>query len=489
MKKTISLICCLIVLLSAVPLAACSNSNSTSNELVLRICNMEDYISENEETGETLYEEFERFYEQTYGVDVTVEYTTCGTNEILYNNLKINPGSFDLVCPSDYMIQKMLNEDMLDKFDDVSTDVPNYTDYGSPFIKQLFEENGWTDYSIPYMWGTMGFIYNPEYVTTEEAETWECAVNSKFYQKTTIKDSVRDTYFLGIALAKLDELKEEHQKYLDNPDGYRNEYHSFLTTAFNDTSAETVAAVEEFLTTAKENAFTVEVDSGKDDMVTGKVWLNFAWSGDAVYALDEAESDGIELYYAVPKEGSNIWFDGWVMPKGANKKLACAFLNYISDPEKAIENMDYIGYTSAIAGKDVLNRAKEYYGCNEEDTDLAPVDLSYFFAGVDGVTEADCLIYTEVMGRQFETQYPTKETVDSCAIMQPFGEDDETINAMWNRVKAGGLKQYVIIICISVVVLLLVVLYYFAYVLGWFSKHGKKGYTVISKKPHVKRRK
>ena len=481
MRKILCFIICFSVCFCTFSFVGCNDNNtSKGNELLLRICNCEDYISENEETGEALYEEFERVYEQTYGVDITIEYTTYGTNEILYNNLKINPGSYDLVCPSDYMIQKMLDEGMLDKFDNVEQDVPNYSEYGSPFVKQLFSENGWTEYSIPYMWGTMGFIYNPEYVTKEQAETWECAINQNFLQKTTIKDSVRDTYFLGVALAKLDELKAERQKYEANPDAYRSEYHAYLETAFNDTSASTVEKVEEMLTKAKENAFTIEVDSGKDDMVTGKVWLNFAWSGDAVYALDEAEGDGIELYYAVPKEGSNIWFDGWVMPKGANKKLASAFLNYISSPEKAIENMDYIGYTSAIAGSDVLERAKEYYGCEQEEA-VETVDLSYFFAGVDGVNASDCLIPTAVMGRQFETQYPTRETVDSCAIMKPFGEDDESINAMWNRVKAGGMTQYFIIIGISIAVIALIVLYYFAYVKGWFAVHGKKGYKVISK--------
>ena len=485
MRKIISFIICLCVTLSCFSLAGCANQTRNKNSnLVLRICNCEDYISENEETGETLYEEFERVYEQIHDVDITIEYTTYGTNEILYNNLKINPGSYDLVCPSDYMIQKMIDEDMLDKFNDVENDVPNYASYGSPFVKQLFDENGWTDYSIPYMWGTMGFIYNTQFVTKEEAETWECAINPKFSQLTTIKDSVRDTYFLGVALAKIDELKQEHEKYLNNPDGYREEYHEYLEKAFNDTSKKTVSEVEEMLTIAKENAFTVEVDSGKGDMITGKIWLNFAWSGDAVYALDEAEADGVELCYAVPKEGSNIWFDGWVMPKGANKKLASAFLNYISSPEKAIENMDYIGYTSAIAGSEVLARAFDYYGCEIEEA-VEVVDLSYFFANVDGITDEDCLIPTAVMGRQFETQYPTRETVDSCAIMKPFGEDDEAINAMWNRVKAGGMGTYFVIIIISVSVLAILTLAYIAYIKGWFVTHGKKGFKVVSKCNHV----
>lgn len=475
------ILCLLSALLFITTFTACDKQEKTeAGKYILRICNCEDYISENEETGETLYEEFERIYEEQFGVDITIEYTTYGTNEILYNNLKINPGSYDLVCPSDYMIQKMIEEDMLEKFDNITTDVPNYTNYGSPYIKQLFEENGWTDYSIPYMWGTMGFIYNPQFVTTEKASTWECSINPEFAGKTTLKDSVRDTFFLGVALAKLDELKAEHNKYL-NDKNYREQYHNYLTNAFNDTSIDTINNVQNMLIKAKENAFTIEVDSGKDDMVTGKVWLNFAWSGDAVYALDEAEADGVELYYAVPYEGSNVWFDGWVMPKGANKTLASAFLNYISSPEKAIENMEYIGYTSAIAGSDILNWAKDYDPVEEGDEGY-DVDLSYFFAGVDGIEKSDAIINSSSSGRQFNAQFPPQDVVDRCAVMKHFSkEDDERINAMWNRVKAGNITPYVIIISISIAVIAIIISAYFIYVKDLIRRTGIKGYKAVKK--------
>ena len=481
MKKLLSLTLCFLTILTlTLTFTGCDEKPTEAGKYVLRICNCEDYISENEETGETLYDEFEKYYEEAYGVDITIEYTTYGTNEILYNNLKINPGSYDLVCPSDYMIQKMIEENMLEKFDNVKADVPNYDTYGSPYVKALFEENGWAEYSVPYMWGTMGFIYNPEFVSVEEASTWECAINPKFTGKTTIKDSVRDTFFLGVALAKLSDLKAENLKYVSDA-SYTDAYHEYLKNAFNDTTPQTVALVEEMLVKAKENAFTIEVDSGKDDMVTGKVWINFARSGDAVYALDEAENDDIELCYAVPNEGSNVWFDGWVMPKGANKTLASAFLNYISSPEKAIENMEYIGYTSAIAGQEVLNWAKEYDPA-EDGEDGYEVNLSYFFSGVDGVTDNDAIFNVSTLGRQFSTQYPSREVVDRCAVMKHFSkEDDALINAMWNRVKAGNIKLYVIIIIVSIAVLAVLFIAYFIYIKDLFRRTGIKGYKVIKK--------
>ena len=118
----------------------------------------------------------------------------------------------------------------------------------------------------------------------------------------------------------------------------------------NRTDDDTIEKVEQALIDAKKNVFGFEVDSGKNDMITGKININFAWSGDAVYAIDEAEEQEVYLNYSVPQEGSNIFFDGWVMPKGANTTLAEAFVNYISMPENACANMDYVGYTSVIAG-------------------------------------------------------------------------------------------------------------------------------------------
>ena len=367
-KKLISLVCLILFAVNVLPLAACS---SEEEELVLRISNCEDYIcgpdtedeegedaeaspeeTDGEEADEEvvtkyMYDEFADWYSEKTGKKVRVEYSTFGTPEILYNNMKINPGSYDIVCPSDYMIQKMIAEGMLQKFTNPEKDMPNYTEYVSPYIKRLFDEKHvtpdgkteykWSEYSVPYMWGTMGFVYNPEFVTEEEASTWEVVLNEKFNNKFTIKDSIRDTYFLGLALANIDELRAKNEAFLSGMLS-GNDYSDYLANVFNKTDKETVDKVEVLLKQAKESAYALEVDSGKDDMITGKIYLNFAWSGDAVYAMDQAEEpedSPVYLNYAVPKEGSNIWFDGWVMPKGANEELATAFLDYISMPANA----------------------------------------------------------------------------------------------------------------------------------------------------------
>lgn len=465
------------LLLFTLSLIACDKGGEVTeyDSLTLRICNWEDYIAEDEDTGVTMWQDFEAWYEEQNGVDITIEYSTFGTPEILYNNLKINPGCYDLVCPSDYMIQKMIMEDMLEQFD-IETQVPNYHTYASGFLKNLFEENGWSNYSLPYMWGTMGYIYNPEKVSDEDAFTWACATDINYFNKTTIKDSVRDTYFLGVALARLEELTKLYEDYNNGTVSYED-YRRTLSQTFNDTSEEMVEAVEVELKKAKRNAFSIEVDSGKDDMVTGKVDLNFAWSGDAVYAMDEAEESGFILNYAVPLEGSNIWFDGWCMPKGANVELACAFLDYISAPEKAWENMSFIGYTSAIAGDYVFDQVVDCYGVDADTEGAESVDLSYYF---DNVSKPATVYVTE-RNRQFDAQYPNESITDRCTIMSYFTpEQDHRINSMWNRVKAGEVWLYIIVICVTVAICAIAAVLVVLYKKDVLAPRPPKGYKRIS---------
>ena len=482
MKRIISLVVSLVLAFGlTATLSACDSEDET---LVLRIYNWEDYIADDDEDEDySLLSDFVDWYAETHdGAEIVIEYSTFGTNEILYNDLKINPGNFDLVCPSDYMIQKMIKEDMLEPLGNGAASVPNYFEYGSDYMKDLFEENGWADYAIPYMWGTMGFVYNPDFVDEEDVSTWAVALNEKYSNRGTIKDSVRDTYFLGVALAKIDELSAKNEAF-ENGDISLDEYQDYLAETFNDTSKETVDAVQELLIKAKKNAYSLEVDDGKNDMATGKIWLNFAWSGDAVYTMDEAETSDTYLCYSVPKEGSNIWFDGWVIPKGIpekNKQAALAFLDFLSIPENACLNMEYIGYTSAIAGDEVLEWVQDYgYACDPDDEDAVEIDVTYFF----GTTEEgeNTYIYTNDPGRQLMAQYPPREVVARCTVMQYFEDEaNARINKMWNRVKAAdNIWRDVIIISAVLAAGIVVFLLMLLYNKGRLDVKAPKGYKRV----------
>ena len=351
----------------------------------LRVYNWEDYISIDDGSGESvdLIKKFEQHCKEKFNLDVKVKYSTFGTLENMYNELMLTrtqakDGSYtyayDLVCPSDYMVQKMILEGMVEKYDYTIEEgklgyINGYYDNASKFIVDLFKKYGWQDYATGYMWGTMGFVYNPEVITklpgyTEGDENhWSFIWKEYVKNLGTIKDSIRDTYALALGYVYSEELAALRKSY-ESKSITKAQYTDKVVEIFNRTDEESVNKVEEALSILKENIYGFEVDSGKKDMATGKIAINFAWSGDAVYTLETADEDenGAKLYYAVPEEGSNIWFDGWVMPKGANVPLAQEFINFLAQPENAKANMDFIGYTSVIAGNEMFENCVDNYG-------------------------------------------------------------------------------------------------------------------------------
>lgn len=346
---------------------------------ILRVYNWEEYISESKEDESIdIITQFEKYCKETLNRNVKVEYSTFGTNENMYNELNLSKKktasgvnySYDVVCPSEYMLLKMMREGMLEKLD--MAKVPNYAENASPYIQELFKtlknegsDESLYDYAACYMWGTMGYVYNPEIVSDEDASHWNLLWNDKYKGKGTIKDSVRDSYILAVGYCLEDELNGVLKDY--EKDGDSAQYNKRLTEIFNRTDDKTVDIVGKALTDLKDKIYGYEVDSGKKEMAQGKIAINFAWSGDAVYTLDEAETpdagdNALYLKYAVPKEGSNIFFDGWAMPKGANVELAQEFINFIESPDNAVLNMDYIGYTPSIGGETMFENAIDWYG-------------------------------------------------------------------------------------------------------------------------------
>lgn len=470
LKRFVAFVMCLLMLpFSAASLWGCS-SEENGDEIVLRVSNWEEYIDlgdwDEEDTieledGTVIYpeqgmvEDFEEWFYKTYGKKVRVEYSTFGTNEELYNQITLGD-SYDLVCPSEYMIMKMMEEDMLtpysDGFYDKNVEENYYSKNVSPYINDVFKElefGGSTldKYAAGYMWGTLGIVYNPEEVSEEEAAHWDILLNDKFRKKITIKDSVRDAFFAGVSIYYYDEITKESFIAKDN-------YNERLTRKVNSTDKRTVDGVEKILSKIKDNVYAFETDSGKADLVTGKVIANQQWSGDAVYTLDQAEEEGTILCYSVPEEASNIWFDGWVMLKDSvegdeDKRLAAeAFVNYVSMEENAIRNMMYIGYTSAISGDLVFQYADWCYGADveaaeEEGEELIEYNVDYFF-GKEGSAQGDYVItaYADQANRQLFSQYPPLEVMERCAVMAFFDKEDNAyINRMWTNVRCFDLNS------------------------------------------------
>jgi len=434
--------------------------------VTLRICNWEEYIDqggwgEDEvidlESGDifgenSLVDDFETWYEETYGKKVHVEYSTFGTNEDLYNMLTIGD-VYDLVCPSEYMIMKLMAEDKVQMLSEGFFDEGNENNYYirgvSPYIRNIFETHDiggvtWDKCAAGYMWGVTGFLYNPEVLEEENAATWNLLENRDYNRQITMKDNVRDAYFAAVGALKSEQLTSGEFTG-------KEDYVTALQDEMNDVSPEMVDAAQAYLQKIRDNLYSFETDSGKADMITGKVVANYQWSGDAVYAMDQAEEDDYILNFAVPRECTNIYFDGWIMLKNgingnAEKQQAAeAFINFISRPDNVIRNMYYIGYTSAISGGED-ERIFEYldwnYGAEEDEEEVVDYPVGYFFAGEEDNEDYVLSVPEEQLHRQLSAQYPSKEVIRRASIMVYFNEEQsERINSMWIRVRCFNIQS------------------------------------------------
>ncbi|MBR2167578.1 MAG: ABC transporter substrate-binding protein [Paludibacteraceae bacterium] len=410
MKKVLSLM--LVALMSLSSFAA-------DRAHTLKVYNWADYIDED------VLNAFPAWYKEMTGEDVEIIYQTFDINESMLTEIEVGHEDYDVICPSEYIIERMLKANLLKKIDKniIPAEQQNF-DNVAPFVvdkfQQMSETENVSDYTVGYMWGTTGFIYNPKFVDREDLRSWGAILDPKFEGRIYMKDAFRDVYSVIVLYAYREEIERGE---VTRDDLVRN------------ITPERIARVEEILTAAKANIAGWEVDFGKEEMTKGKTWINLSWSGDAQWAIDEAAEMGIELDYVVPEEGSNVWFDGWCIPKYAvNTKAATWWINYMCLPENAIKNMDFIGYVSVIATPEV--RA----WVDDRQTWSKPLDLSYFFGETALAVYANPVLYAD------------KTIIDRCALMHDAGDMNEELVKMWNRVKGDNLSPLMLGIIIVVVI-------------------------------------
>lgn len=401
------------------------SATAADREHTLKIYNWADYID-----MQNVLDKFPEWYREQTGEEVQVSYQTFDINESMLTQIEIGKEDYDVVCPSEYIVERMLRNGLLQKINKDFGDTPDYTQLVAPFVLDKFQQMApkgsdiqVSDYAVGYMGGTTGWLYNPQWVSAEELQSWDAIFNPKFEGKIFMKDAFRDVYSVIILYAYRDEIASGE---VDMDELVAN------------ITPERIARVEEILNKAKNNIAGWEVDFGKEEMTKGKTWMNLSWSGDAQWAIQEAAEIGLKLNYIVPKEGSNVWFDGWVIPKYAvNTKAAAYFINFMCRPDNAIFNMEEIGYVSVIASPEILEWAQD------EEAYPETVDASYFFG--EG-TEA---VHVNPV------QYPDKSVIERCALMHDCGEQTEQMLDMWNRVKGDNLSSGMLWI-VGIVVLLLI---------------------------------
>lgn len=406
-------------------LAALICSCSGNRDHILRVYNWSDYLDA------STIKEFELWYEEQTGEPVKVDYRTYDENEFLLYKIEKAHESFDVVCPSDYIIERMLKADLLLPINKDFGDTPNYIDSISPYIRACFDKiegggkNG-NDYAVGNNWGTTGLIYNARYVTDEEASSWDVLRNPKFADKIFIKDSARDVFSQIILFLRQDDLRSGKVTMDD---------------LMHDSSDEALADVEAFMRQVQPLVAGWEADFGKDQMVQERGWISLNWSGEGVWTAKQAAPLGIDLRFSLPKEGFTVWFDGWVIPKYArNTKAAGYWINFMSRPDIAIRNVKETGYVSANGAKEVMNAFI--------DERYEPVDLGYFFG-----PEATSVRINPVL-------YPDAESIRVATMEHDWGDRTPALEAMWSRVKGESTNAAVIFGISLFLAILLGVAYY-----------------------------
>lgn len=411
-------------------------------------------------------DDFAEYYEELTGKSIKVVYSNFDTNETMITEIIKGDSKIDLICPSEYAIERLLRKNAIDKLDWSILEeygVDNYTvninDRIIERINTVFtdipisetESVNMADYFLPYMYGTLGVLYNTNYMSQEEVEEagwgvfWNVLNNTDIAGKILIKDSIRDTY--AAAVMYLYATQSLPQKYLDMS----------VEELINCTDNELVELVEQSLKEQRKHLKGYEVDFGKDDMVNGIALVDLAWSGDAMYAIEEAMDDEGNSYldYYVPTEGSNIWFDGWVVPKTAkNKDAAHLFINYLCRPDIAMYNTIEIGYSAAVDNSS--------YFVDDEN------DINYEYSLIAQEAILDCYeIYEEDYDSEEEYWAAVTEFYDEffndtrrypdfdaeLGMMSDFDEENEKIVEMWERIKAYGEKDNWAVLGIIIAVL------------------------------------
>jgi len=332
----------LLALTMALTMTACQSSTQEGGkaaEQVVNVFNWEDYIDP---------EVCNMFEEET---GIKVNYMCFTTVEDMIVQVEANPGAFDVCFPSDYIVERMINKGMLAE---INFDNIPYADQILPHLlnPDYDQEN---KYSIPYMWGTVGILYNVEMMNElypefdPETASWSILWDERFERNVIMMDSIRDS--MGVTL-----------KYL----GY----------SANSTSIPELFAARDKLIEQKQLGVVkaYQVDETKDKMAAGEAAMAVMWSGDAMYAIDKA-GDDIPLDYFVPVEGSNVWCDAAVIPTTAkNKENAEKFISFLCRPDIAALNWNYIWYSTPNMGAIELieDPESDYFYEYTDDVRLSP---------------------------------------------------------------------------------------------------------------------
>ncbi len=321
--------------------------------------------------GEYIDEEVISMFEEETGIHVV--YDMFETNEEMYPIIEAGARNYDAVCPSDYMIQKMMENGLLAELN--FDNIPNYKEIDPEYIERSREFDPENKYSVPYTWGTVGILYNTGLVAPEDVPTkWMDLWNPKFEGEILMQDSVRDAFM--VALKAL---------------GY----------SMNTTDENELAEARDLLIEQKPLVQAYVIDQVRDKMIGGEAAIGVIYSGEMLYIQEEVANLGLDysLEYMIPEEGTNVWIDSWVIPKNAqNKENAEKWIDFLCRPDIAKMNFEYITYATPNKG-------------------------------------AFELLDEELQNNK--AVFPDTDSLDNCEVFRYLGEEaDQMYNDMWKEVKS-----------------------------------------------------
>lgn len=327
MKKLIALGLC--TCMTAALLSGCGSADKYPNGKVY-VYNWGEYID-----PETL-----DMFEKETGIQVI--YDEFDTNETMYPKVEAGASNYDVVCPSDYMIQKMIDNDLLQELN--WDNIPNAkANIGAQYYEQSEAFDPGNRYAVPYCWGTVGILYNKTMVD-EPVTSWSILWNEKYADSILMQDSVRDLFMVGL---------------------------KSLGYSMNSTDEKELNEAKELLIQQKPLVQAYVIDQVRDKMIGNEAALGVIYSGEAIFT----QRENPDLEYVIPKEGTNVWIDGWVIPKNAeNVENAEKFIDFMCRGDIALLNFDYITYSTPNTAAQALIKDDDIRNSKIAFPDLSQYD-------------------------------------------------------------------------------------------------------------------
>ncbi len=410
MKKFVSALFCGVLAVSAsVGFAGCSSQDRSE---VLKISLPSAYMDY------SIFTDFEKWYKEQTGKTVKVEKQEFLTVEEVGTKIETGKEDFDLICPSDYMVEHLRKAGLLKKLDKNIVKVSELIKESYLETTKVFDPD--LEYAVPYMYGTFGLMY--DYTKTgKHVDSWDAIFTEEYKKKCTTKLSMREAY----ASACIYNEREALMALTTEEDGnivYNKAFNDKLQAIYEDSSAETVAAAKATLNKQKSIITSWDEETVKFEMALGNTDTAVAlmWSCDAGYVMNDYTDDNDEehkgnrnLWYVIPKEGGNVYIDAFVIPAYAkNETAANYFLAFLCREDIAVKNSEEAGAISPVKAA--------YDSLYEEYT--AP-DFEMF----DGTSDEWRDMYLDML-------FPSEQTLLRCGVMKDFGANEQAINRMFTEV-------------------------------------------------------